>query len=162
MSRVNGCRKGKSAERAACKFLASLGYPAERNARNGKSEPDLIVPGLVNVHLEAKSGRKMGLGTTLLFDACKQASHDAGPLMRWAVLWFEFRRGWRLTFADQGNGAHLTAGDTTSIQVILGRLNACGPSPRPARGKRKESDGNDVLCDTEPSHLSELRGDLWD
>lgn len=98
--RVNGCAKGKAQEREACHLLTRLGFPTERNARNGKSEPDLVTP-FVNVHLEIKSVKKMGLGTVELTAACDQAKRDAAANERraWAVLWKEYKKGWRLTYA---------------------------------------------------------------
>jgi hypothetical protein len=73
MSKINGCRKGKAQEREACRLLTRLGWPTERNARNGKSEPDLVTP-FVNLHLEIKSAKAVGLGMVALTAACDQAT----------------------------------------------------------------------------------------
>lgn len=99
--KVNSCRKGKAAERKACKFLEQLGFKAERAARNGvDGAHDLIVPSLSNVHIEVKSRRNVRIGTDALHKACVQANMTAALAgkVAWAVLWMESGRGWRLTF----------------------------------------------------------------
>lgn len=126
--RTNGCRKGKEMEREACKLLTSLGFPSERNARNGKSEPDILCPSLVNVHLECKADKSIGLGTQALYAACRQAKEQAErvSLIGWAVLWMDYRKGWRLTWYE--HGCYVTVGNSVSIQLTLQRLNAI-PEP---------------------------------
>lgn len=104
----NPCAKGKEMERAACEFLRELGFRARRNARNGLSESDLDCaddPVLARVHLEIKSDKKIGLGTKALDEAMWQATEDAeaqDEQKRCAVLWMEYRCGWRLTWYLEG------------------------------------------------------------
>lgn len=117
MKRINSRQKGARVEREAAKFLTSLGFVATRNARNGLSAADLDLsacPVLVNVHLEIKGDRSIGLGTKALDDAMEQAQEAAvdkswvPPLAEvgshpeiakpHAVLWLEHRKGWRLTW----------------------------------------------------------------
>jgi Holliday junction resolvase len=118
MSKINGCRKGKAQEREACRLLTRLGWPTERNARNGKSEPDLVTP-FVNLHLEIKSAKAVGLGTVALTAACDQAKRDAAANERraWAVLWKDYGKGWRLTFPH--GETHPTVCGDDDIKTIL-------------------------------------------
>lgn len=134
MKRGGNVTKGKVAERKAAKFLTGLGFPCERNARNGKSEPDLCfsVGVLEFVHVEVKHDKKIGLGTKLLTDALEQAHRDAGAKTAAAVLWFEHAKGWRLTFiARTASGQKSTLGIVTvfrdhDIHGALTALNTAG------------------------------------
>lgn len=122
--RINSCAKGKRIEREACAFLTSLGFPAERGARNGvKSGADVLCPSLPNVRLEIKGVAGMDLGTKLLEDACNQAVADLPDLrMSWAVLWKPPRKDWRMTYQGQ-NGELPTVSRRGDISEVLWRLN---------------------------------------
>lgn len=90
--------KGKRVERMAVNMLKSLGFRARRTAQvRGKNDgaADVEIIGL-DVHIEVKGDRSIGLGTKALFDACEQAARDANG-KPWCVLWWEHRKGWRLT-----------------------------------------------------------------
>lgn len=129
-----GRRKGARGERAAAEYLRSLGFEAERNARNGISTDDLRVPGLPMVHIEVKYGvRGMDVQTASLRKAWEQANetraqiYSDGPvdLLRMAkspvVLWKPLGTAWRLTWMDS-HGLSTTAGDA-EIKAVLERLN---------------------------------------
>lgn len=103
--RVNGCRKGKEAERQAAKYLTSIGFECKRSSLTGvKGAHDLdIAACLPNVHIEVKHDRSIRLGTKQLARACAQARDAAIETLcdNWAVLWFEQSRGWRLTYPQE-------------------------------------------------------------
>lgn len=104
---VNGCAKGKAKEREAVHLLRRLGFPCERNARNGISTGDILgkkeCAVLERVHLEVKGRKDIDLGTVALDKACAQAAEEAANTgRRWAVLWYAHRRGWRLTYRLEG------------------------------------------------------------
>lgn len=122
--RINSCAKGKRIEREACAFLTSLGFPAERGARNGvKSGADVLCPSLPNVRLEIKGVAGMDLGTKLLEDACNQAVADLPDLrMSWAVLWKPPRKDWRMTYPCY-RGAWPTVTGSSEIAAMLMWLN---------------------------------------
>lgn len=98
---MNSCRKGKTAERRAAAYLRSLGFHDARRTEQhqGKgSAGDVECPEtLPRLHLEVKDDRRVRLGTKGLKDACDQAANDCPKPKRWAVLWWEARKGWRLT-----------------------------------------------------------------
>jgi hypothetical protein len=112
LKRINGCAKGKRIERLAAKYLQSLGFIAERNARNGLSTADLNCdecPVLSKVHLEIKGDESIDVGTKALDDAMEQAYVGAMHIgangfpqqamdKPYAVLWKRKNKGWRLTF----------------------------------------------------------------
>jgi Holliday junction resolvase len=108
-SRAKGCR----IEREAAKYLTSLGFPAERAARNGKrGANDIECPSLANVHIEVKGSQKIDLGTKALADAIIQAQNDTEPLVeRWAVLWKKNGTCWRLTYEGYMGAMVTVAGD---------------------------------------------------
>ena len=119
---TNSRAKGARIERAAAKYLTSLGFPAERNARNGISTDDLVVPSLQNVHIEVKGDRKIGLGTAALASAIEQAERDSGDCCAAVVLWYEHRKGWRLSAPDR-YGLIATYAEDWTIKAMLGWLN---------------------------------------
>lgn len=127
--RINGCRKGKAEERAACHFLAELGFPACRNARNGvKSAGDILCERLAHVHLEVKARKGMDLGTAQLDAACEQAKRDCQHNdelgegthyhLPWVVLWKRGRCGWMLTCLD-ARGNRITYDTKEGIKAKL-------------------------------------------
>ncbi len=118
---TNSRAKGARIERAAAKYLTSLGFPAERNARNGISTDDLVVPSLPRVHIEVKGDRSIGLGTKALADAIEQAERDRGGRCA-AVLWYEHRKGWRLSVLDC-IGNTVTYAGSSEIASALAWLN---------------------------------------
>lgn len=106
---VNSSNKGKVIERAAAKFLSQMGFPTIRGEQHkgGPDSPDLRPPpGLEDgsihnaVHIEVKGDKSIRLGTVALLDACTQAIDERGDKFP-VVLWFEHRRGWRLTLARE-------------------------------------------------------------
>ena len=119
---TNSRAKGARIERAAAKYLTSLGFPAERNARNGKSTDDLVVPSLPNVHIEVKGDRKIDIDTQALcaaIDQAEECKHD-GQLA--CVLWYEHRKGWRLSLFDRdGLFATYTGDDIARALKLLNR-----------------------------------------
>ena len=117
---INGCRKGKVCEREAAALLTRLGYPSCRNGRNGYSDADLQTP-FARLHIEVKANRQIGLGTKALLEACAQAESDAGD-RRWAVLWKEARKGWRLTTIHPETDASITVAGDDDMRVVLGWL----------------------------------------
>lgn len=94
---MNSKQKGKRVELEACDLLRSLGYEARRSQqyKGSAGSADIEAPEL-NLHIEVKGDRSIGLGTKALGEACAQAIRDAGG-KPWAVLWKEHRKGWRLT-----------------------------------------------------------------
>ena len=114
---VNGNRKGKRVERAAAAFFRDLGYPGARRAQQYKgteSSADLTVPGLEWLHVEVKGGKGIRLGTKALDEACIQAYRDGGG-KPWVVMWMEYARGWRWTFAL--DNLHVTVSDCFGIAL---------------------------------------------
>ena len=98
-NRINSRAKGARIERLAADFLRGFGFNVSRNARNGLSAADLDLsqdPDLRLIHLEVKGDRSIGLGTKALADAMEQSicGSDGKP---YGVLWYEHRKGWRLT-----------------------------------------------------------------
>lgn len=129
---VNGCRKGKVGERQACHFLTSLGFPAQREARNGKrGANDIRCDRLSHVHIETKYRRGFDLGTKELDDACAQATNDSERWddngqwvvrrLPWIVLWKAGRRGWMLTMHDAHN-RRITYDTREGIRIKLEEL----------------------------------------
>lgn len=123
-SRAKGCR----GELQAAKYLASIGFPGARRTaqRCGKSgdASDVVVPDLPRVHLEVKNAESVRLGTKGLEDALLQAERDAGGTnKRPVVLWWETRKGWRLTWRD-GSGRRQTTDNDTDIASALRGANA--------------------------------------
>lgn len=119
---TNSRAKGARVEREAAKFLTSIGFPAERNARNGKSTDDLVVPSLPGVHFEVKGDRSIGVGTKALDDAMDQAMEAAAGHQVPVVLWKEHRKGWRLSFVPWIDGEIATVGES-DIEHRLRRIN---------------------------------------
>lgn len=115
--KVNGCRKGKQGEREAAKLLTRLGFPCRRLARNGLNTHDLKFNDgvLDHVSIEVKHSKSIKLGTAALMKALAQSEVEASkrPHCFGVVLWFEARRGWRLTFR------HRTGSDSLGIMGVL-------------------------------------------
>lgn len=135
--RINGCRKGKRGEREAAKFLCSLGFKAERSARNGvKGCHDLIVHDLPRVVVEVKYGvQGLDLGTKAIEEVIQQAIADCNAqtfitrgltyrdrVPDWCVLWQPSRKCWRLTYYDKTCGIVTQTGEV-NIKSALKRLN---------------------------------------
>ena len=92
-------RKGATAERRAAKFLTDNGMPATRAARCGvDGGDDIMCPGL-KIALEVKDSMAVRPGTKAMLDALCQASQLGSNNRQdlFAVLWWENRKGWRLT-----------------------------------------------------------------
>ena len=109
---TNSRQKGKRIERKAVHYLRSLGFEgAERTAqhcgKNGTADVRCLD---LELHIEVKGDKSIGLGTKALEDACGQANADSVG-KPWVVLWWEERKGWRLTRDDHCRYATL-AGDT--------------------------------------------------
>lgn len=121
---MNSRAKGARVEREAAKFLASIGFPAERNARNGKSADDIVVPSLPNVHFEVKGDRSIGVGTKALHDAMEQAVGNSGKRIA-VVLWKEHLKGWRLT-CDCHEGVLYTIGQKHIAQWLTFQITRDG------------------------------------
>lgn len=140
--RTNSCVKGKVGERAAAAYLCSIGFKAERAARNGVTGcHDLIVHDLPNLSIECKYGVKgLDIGTKAMDDIVVRAATDAMnrtadecAIRRWAILWFAPRKCWRLTFAMPSDGTTVTTTGPASICSVLRRLNTITPIlPEPA------------------------------
>ena len=98
----------RSIERLAVEFLRSLGFTARRGVQfaGGPDSPDVIVDELPNVHIEVKGDRTIGLGTQALSAAMQQSIRDSGEKMP-VVLWWEHRRGWRLTYMHRWENKYL-------------------------------------------------------
>ena len=117
--------KGKQAERRGANWLTLNGFPSERNARNGLSEPDLICPSLGHLNIEVKHVRAIRLGTKALYVALEQAEKKAGemgPNIQGVVLWFEHAKGWRLTWRGY-DGTVYTVARGGDVLMVLRRLN---------------------------------------
>lgn len=98
MKRINSCEKGKRIEREACRFLTSIGFPAERGARNGvKGGADIMCPTLDNLHIECKGDQSIDIGTRPLMYAVLQATQDATEGKLGIVLWKRKRGQWCLS-----------------------------------------------------------------
>ena len=115
---MNSRAKGARVEREAAAFLTSIGFPAERNARNGLSADDIVCPSLPGVHFEVKGDRSIGVGTKALDDAMDQSARDAGKDAMPVVLWREHRKGWRLTYSDGSHRAFVTVADEDIVHVL--------------------------------------------
>lgn len=99
MARINSRQKGARGERRAARFLTANGMPATRAARCGvEGGDDLICVGL-KVALEVKDSMSVRPGTKAMRDALVQATRlaDKNRLDLSGVLWWERRKGWRLT-----------------------------------------------------------------
>lgn len=97
--RINSKAKGCRVERAACKYLATLGFEARRSQQyKGTADSfDLECDGLPFLNVEVKGREDYDLGTKALADACVKAAEDAGPSKAWCVLWKRNGTKWRLT-----------------------------------------------------------------
>ena len=125
--RINSKRKGASEERLLAKYLCFLGYAASyrgKQYKGGLDSPDVVVPGLKNVHIECKSRRDIGVGTHALQKAMDQALSDALAHQVPAVMWRTFRKPWRLSWLHHGHTV-TTCGDA-EIKYFLDLLNESG------------------------------------
>ncbi len=137
---MNSRAKGKRGELAACAYLRSLGFDAQRGARNGvKGGKDIMSVELSGVHIEVKCRESIDLGRKELDKAMKQAREDAGTESRqvqyengeyareydelprpYAVLWKPNRKPWRLTFVAERPPIMVTAcGDGPIKQALI-------------------------------------------
>lgn len=134
--KVNGCAKGKAKEREACHFLTNLGFPCERNARNGLSTSDLkaLCPELERVHVEVKANRAINLGTAALDKALNQAHRDANG-KPYAVLWWGHPR-WRLSWYDESQDLMTTFGPSAIRRAIF-RLDRMALTAASAAGSER-------------------------
>lgn len=122
---MNSRAKGARVEREAAAFLTSIGFPAERNARNGKSADDIVCKSLPGVHFEVKGNEAIDIGTALLDDACIQACQDSNGRFP-VVLWKRSRRGWRLTFVCSKHAHWATIEQTDIKDFLIGFRNDAG------------------------------------
>lgn len=121
-ARAKGCR----VEREAAKMLCSLGFVAERNARNGKSTDDLDLskcPTLSRIHLEVKGDKNMDLSGAFRNKTIVQAAGNAGN-RPYAILWKHNRRPWVLTWREGAIVLH-----STEIKEVIVRI--AGKDRRP-------------------------------
>lgn len=128
----NSCRKGKTGERAAAKFLTSIGFPAIRGQqhRGGNDSPDVRVPTLPNVVIEVKYGGRAYINFGATLDAAlAQANRDAGAKDS-CVLWYQTGgiRRWLLSYTDE-NGYEVTRHDRLAIAAHLNDMNDLGVVP---------------------------------
>lgn len=118
---INSRQKGKRVELKAVHLLHGLGYTdAMRTAQAmGKNEgmPDVLCPSLA-IHIEVKGDKSISLGTIALDDACDQAERDSCG-KPWCVLWWEHRKGWRLTVRDSRYNALATYSRVEEIGLVL-------------------------------------------
>lgn len=126
---MNSRSKGKRIELAAAHYLTRLGYPAVRGAQHSGSpdSPDIKCALLSWVHIEVKGDRSIGLGTQALADAMEQSIRDSGDKLP-VVLWWEHRKGWRLTWmhAWEGRWVRETTDGDDGIAAVLASLQALG------------------------------------
>lgn len=117
--------KGKVAERQACHYLATLGFPGSartaqcRGKTNG--ETDIRCPDLPNIHWEVKCVKGLEVGSSAWEAAIAQARAECKPYCRWAVLWKPYARAWCLTF-DGDNGYIVTVTGDATITAALKKL----------------------------------------
>lgn len=108
---TNSRQKGKRIELKAVHYLRSLGFNAERTqqhcGRNGTAD---VRSKDLELHIEVKGDKSIGLGTKALEEACRQATRDSAGTP-WVVLWWEERKGWRLTVANPEGAPWTCAGD---------------------------------------------------
>jgi Holliday junction resolvase len=126
---MNSRQKGKRIELAAAHFLTELGYPAARGVQHSGSpdSPDIRCASLWMVHIEVKGDRSIGLNTQALTDAMDQAIRDSGHKMP-VVLWWEHRKGWRLTWLHRWEGRFVrtTTDRQDDIAAVLSSLQVLG------------------------------------
>jgi Holliday junction resolvase len=117
--RKNSRAKGANGEREAAKYLCSLGFAAERCARNGVAGgDDLIVRDLPHVHIEVKRDESLRDDGALMDRYWEQAVDCCGGRAP-CVLWRTSNRRWRLTFPTPG-GIRVTAtGDARIAESLL-------------------------------------------
>ena len=109
-TRINSRQKGARIEREAAQFLCSLGFKAERNARNGKSTADLDLSQcqyLSRVHIEVKGDENMDLKGAFRDATFVQAFDNAGDKPA-VILWKKKRRPWVLTWREGDMVLHST------------------------------------------------------
>lgn len=107
---TNSRAKGARIEREAAALLTSLGYIADRNARNGKSTADLDLsrdPLLSRIHIEVKGDENMDLDGKFRDKTFAQAERDAAGKPH-AILWKKKRRPWVLTWREGAMVLHST------------------------------------------------------
>lgn len=96
---INSKAKGKLGELEVVHLLKKLGFKARRGVqyRGTPDSPDVVIDGIVNIHIEVKKNRTMRIGGTLWKKALKQCKREAGSEQIPLLFWHEFGRGWRLT-----------------------------------------------------------------
>lgn len=126
--RINSCEKGKVCERQAAHYLASLGFPTEREARNGKRGANDLKCKSLSIHLEVKARQNIDLGTKALGDAMEQAASTTveqfiptgfNKPKPYACLWKKNRTSWRLTIHDSMRGHRITLDTDEGIRAEL-------------------------------------------
>lgn len=124
---TNSRQKGKRIERKAVHYLRSLGFEgAERTQQYCGTDGTADVRCLdLELHIEVKGDTSIGLGTKALEDACVQAARDAGNGKPWVFLWWEHRKGWRLTVRNAEGVPWTCAGDL-DIKNYLERYRRMG------------------------------------
>lgn len=125
---MNSCAKGKRIELKAAHFLTANGIPAQRGARNGvKDGQDLILPPEYDIHIEVKGDKSVRPGTKAMEDALRQAREGAvkADKTSCAVLWYEDRKGWRMTLMLFWVGEHESELTLYRECDILATFTAC-------------------------------------
>ncbi len=109
--------KGARGEREGAKYLRSLGFAAERAARNGVDEgEDIIWRGNEHVSIEVKRNEKMRDHGALM-DAAVAQAQERGDV--WCVLWRVNRGKWHLTFNAGAPGVRVTVCGDARIQKVM-------------------------------------------
>lgn len=125
--RINSRAKGCRIEREASKFLTSIGFPAERAARNGvRDGQDIICESLTNVIIECKGDEQIDLGTKALWAALRQAMNVARG-RKPCVLWKRKHSCWRLSFVLPNVDAMATVAGDDDVRGALIFLNTIRP-----------------------------------
>lgn len=92
MPRISSRQKGKNGELELAKFLRDHGYPdAYRGVQyhGGADSPDVVCPGLEDLHIECK---RTEAGS--LYNWLKQAKRDMGPGKTPVVMHRRSREDW--------------------------------------------------------------------
>lgn len=117
---TNSINKGKSAERRAARFLRSLGFAAAARGqqhKGGPESPDVV--GIPGIHFEVKDSMEVRLGTKALDQAVRQSQSEAANTEWPVVLWWEARKGWRLSWAHNGGLTIVTVATDADIARVI-------------------------------------------
>lgn len=135
---TNSREKGKRGEREAAKYLASLGYPAQRTQQyNGLGSGDIILEGIPDLHIEVKYGYPpdgFHVGSQLFRNAIQQAETDSKGAP-WIILWRQRRRTeWRATFWVMN--MYCTVAGDDCIRCLIAYLCRLVPVPDSQEGRQ--------------------------